>query len=1797
MGTYRNRKNRQGVVLLIILGLLAMFGMTAVTLVLVTGHHQRAATTAARIGQHSDPPEKLLEEAMYQVIRGTKSPASVIGPWSLLEDLYGNRVAAASLTAAQPIAGGQLFECTFVVPNPPGNWRPYDAAGCVLTMLTGPAAGHSTRILSHVPPEDTNGNGVLDPGEPDYNQNGLADPEKWIVLAFEGAATGLLPVGDCLINGVPFSGTGAGYNPGSGRCDGQDSDPVIAGLPSPKPIALLPNPSAYSAGVDPLGSGGANEDYDAVDYQNMLLAMQLPDGSVPSPSLHRPALINYWVYRLVYDWLAAAGMPPADAWRAVLRPTVYAPNGPTRDTIISLVRKIVFRPLGGLHPQFDSDPVWLAWEAVDISAFDEGQLRDYWANCPLLAGPWDVDNDGDGVRDSLWVDLGLPVRTLPDGRHYKPLFAILCVDMDGRLNLNAHGRLAQTQAAYYEPPHAIAQTFLNGANANDDRKLAEGTPTSSPAGVDALSGNDLLEYLRHGIRGGGFGPAEVNLLPLFGVPAGVSDYAETLTGIVLPSGERLDGRYGEAHMIGVGPSGVAQPGVTNIDDPLSFNKMFNYPSSYPLFNVPHRFGTPLDFAGYMTYALDLYGQPVYMAYDGAWNGWLLDDPYELDLSRRAAAGLPTPAPVDNRFTAAELERLLRPFDIDTHLLPDRLAMLLAYDQSSPAPNLTALRNLARSFVFNRRLEVTTDSWDLPVPNVVRTPMGSAAPGHAAELVAAQLRAAGMNETAIAQQLQMMLSPELLAGLRLDLNRPLGNRRDDNGNWAVDEMAEATSGTEQLQLAGPAGPVTFLLDHDNDGVPGATVDPRVIIARSLYVLAMALTDNGYNYTWLGSGEQRAHYLAQWAVNVVDFADRDSIMTRFVYDPQPFDAAGWNPTGNDVVWGCERPEILISEAKAFHDRRTEDTAQYGYAYPGPGDPKEEEQNDMVRDLDQVYRPQGSVFVELYNPWQNADPNSQLEPANELYTGNGVDLGKRAPDGTPVWRLAFTGDQPIGQEPPDPDDPNAAARPAIERVTYFVDEAAPGPATGSGVQFYTSVPPAQPLLPGRYAVVGPGGPPNGGITFLGWETNGTQDINSTRHIVCDPGANPQFIVRHNNTAVPPGVRAPMAIMIDRATNDGVNFRDQRLSITEPVTGYPNQVDADGQGTMANYRPGTGDYDTIIDVPLDSTHPDWNTILGRDVTVTAYRMAHLQRLADPTRPYDAVLNPYLTVDSTPVDLTSFSGRSNDDDFGVGAQAGQQLQPLTVMFATRQRGESNDDPDLSDAVQYNDAQLWKQEPRTKSVVDPGLPAVANHYFDKQLVHSLGYLNQYLGAPRQDSNPPPTAPSPVYQGAPDQPFPWLTWLNRPYTSPLEVLLVPALRSSKLLACREDNVPSNPAGREYYRYFRIVDRDIPDPTDPTKTDADRVDQYNPILDPANPNYAPWKVAFPHLANMFHSRKLAPAPAGPTAPELHRILEYICVPSPFVGTELQCNPVAMQGNPLHKYHPPGQMISNYREPGKVNLNTVFSEAVWQGLLNLPVLRIAPTPNNDENGDGNPQNDPPDRLPLLASGFDPSASVVDDPDGIPNTGDELYDFTLWDRLVQSRRGYGGTPLGNPLVLDPRYPTRFANPFRSFAGAHLVPIDTLQASVGREANATLLRKHPASGLSTPPLPGEVADRPLFEIESVFDPTASPTQPCNWNNTDRNPFFRYQHLMRLGNLVTTRSNVYAVWITLGYFEVEPAPGGVPSTWYPDGWQLGPELGSDTGEIRRHRLFFMVDRTIPVGFQRGRDLNVQNAVLVKRMIE
>jgi hypothetical protein len=44
-------------------------------------------------------------------------------------------------------------------------------------------------------------------------------------------------------------------------------------------------------------------------------------------------------------------------------------------------------------------------------------------------------------------------------------------------------------------------------------------------------------------------------------------------------------------------------------------------------------------------------------------------------------------------------------------------------------------------------------------------------------------------------------------------------------------------------------------------------------------------------------------------------------------------------------------------------------------------------------------------------------------------------------------------------------------------------------------------------------------------------------------------------------------------------------------------------------------------------------------------------------------------------------------------------------------------------------------------------------------------------------------------------------------------------------------------------------------------------------------------------------------------------------------------------------------------------------------------------------------------------------------------------------------------------------------------------------------------------------------------------------------------------------------------------------------------IGNEVAPIRRNRGFYIFDRSMPVGYERGRDHNVRDAILLRRVIE
>ena len=161
-----------------------------------------------------------------------------------------------------------------------------------------------------------------------------------------------------------------------------------------------------------------------------------------------------------------------------------------------------------------------------------------------------------------------------------------------------------------------------------------------------------------------------------------------------------------------------------------------------------------------------------------------------------------------------------------------------------------------------------------------------------------------------------------------------------------------------------------------------------------------------------------------------------------------------------------------------------------------------------------------------------------------------------------------------------------------------------------------------------------------------------------------------------------------------------------------------------------------------------------------------------------DPSYNPYRTIDPMPVDVTAFNGvattlsATHDPDPG---QRGATAPMVATHFQSRQRGDGND---AAGAMN-----LWKQEPTAKDFSQfADAPSPMTTDSSTQRRHSSAVVHEGLAA--QPGLPEPSRSARRRRrptcGDPSQPFPWLTWNNRPWVSPLELMLVPWLRSSQLL---------------------------------------------------------------------------------------------------------------------------------------------------------------------------------------------------------------------------------------------------------------------------------------------------------------------------------------------------------------------------------------------------------------------------------
>ncbi|MDG2183217.1 MAG: hypothetical protein P8L78_16120 [Mariniblastus sp.] len=1586
----RNPKNRQGITLLFVVSMIVLFLLMGTTFVVISNDYFKAARKRGQAKLHTVDHEAVIRRAFYDVVRGPSllNQSSPLRAHDLLSDQYGYGFKA-FVTDAYDLADSDLDG------DVDGNDSGVDPDQ-FLRLILGSNTGVRNQVQDLRKSDDAYADFLnqAEPSDPNNFNVPVAGLYNGLVFSFvtksaTGYSTRVVEHSFNTDTGnhefiIPFPRVGQFGGAGGTIADLVESQVIVngrdfsgTGAGGAKPAnatrelgdsALQPNRVGES-GTNFLseyldgGKHSPNESYDAADFQNMFLSGRDRDGEV-IPSFHRESL--------------------------------SAPGGP-----------VVVPGIGQGSNKFIPN-------TDDLTANSE-----YLYGGNLL----DVDSDNDGEKDAVFIDNGYELITDADGRRFKPRVAYKVVDLDGRLNLNAHGSLVQAKDDYF-----ISQQIHNS---NLPRGQGYGPPEISfaeivfnddpnrDASLPSLDANLKLEkyqYLMEGRYGQSGTPGYYNdpepdtLRKLFGYPRGVVNWPVAVGTVNRDSADNgslfassamdIHGRFS----FGFPQTAVVING-NPIDDFRDPN-VADFPSGLPVIDmVASEFGNDFEFA---------------------------NNPYEMTFDYQSGS-----SHSNTPFSPADLERHLRPFDVDTNVLPRTIPFDSETDSETDANN-----GIVGGIPRSKRNLITTESWDVPmIPDnfkaklISRLPTLAADLGPTATLPAVNARADQLINAGL-------FAPELLAGLKMNVNRPLGNGWDDNGNGVVDEPGEANleSNRDFTKFKNPG----FDLDRDFNANSGWNSESkaRVLFARHLYMLAMLLSDE-VNVDLDGdtNTSEYAQVIAQWAVNVVDFRDPDSIMTRFQFDPNPWDGT-WDTNNANTVWGCERPELLITETFAFHDRRVEDV--------GAGGGTVEPDNDD-NDYDNRLRPEAGAFIELYNPWTQNSLNQRQDPS--LYVSSndnsnqGVDLARKSnatggnDNRTPVWRLSV--DRPERDANADPE--NTIPR----RFVYFTDPTDGGndpvdDDNGNDVEvFYTDFD-ATVVRPGSQTVIGSLGHDIGGgeyVVPMGRLSNKTAtdeqpdnlDLANTHALILDPD-NGIIKTFPEDNDVPNGERQTRILPINLPRS---------FNVSDKFGGYNTGAGIAVETQIADGVVYTPPFDTPLDANTDANRDDddlryiWT---DDGSTSQQFRIVKLQRLANPLIPFDSQSNPYITVDQLDMDLTGFNGlESNNninDDVGLNLTGNLPVASQEGNISL-ERGQSDQKRLL---FQSSRSGIAAGQPEAAPVV---------HNFAQYMVESLGKTNNaYVNA------------------AQSQAFAWLTWNNRPFVSHLELANVPFAESDWL----------------------------------TRNFTEKQDNY----DPYSGDDDIIRGRFHHLLNFFANDSDA---GGGDRANLHRIMDYIEVPSRFVGTKDYLN--------TDNYPQPFNFLSRYRVPGKVNLNTIYSDS--------PL-----TSNQSTIWNG------------LQGGFASLGGGVN-----------------YQNFADSREN------GNPSAM----PTDFGNPFRPSDENVNVPQNVPLVT---EVGSTLLRNSASTSIGPAP-----ETKPLFD----FDNTA----PIY--NADRNAYFRNLQRQRLGNLVTSKSSVFAVWVTVGYFEVD------------ENGLVGAEIGADTGDVQRNRGFFMFDRSIPMAFEPGKNHNIEKGILVETIIE
>jgi hypothetical protein len=854
------------------------------------------------------------------------------------------------------------------------------------------------------------------------------------------------------INVVPYNGVGRLHYPGPFHNSDNynlvnytwfSTDPILGGaVRDPERIGRRASPVAPA---NPNSYVGGNAPYTYPDLNNMFLAAVTSNGTLLAPSFHRPYTGFGTLDPSNPNWYTPSSTNPALKYM-VLRPRPVDHAGfPATEDAGGDVKNLVWAP-GGIDP--------------------------------ITKKPFQ--------NDSIWIDVGAPVMTAPDGTKYKMLVAPLIMDLDNRINVAACGNIAgngsssRSNQGWFASEVNLGWLWSNSANTTDWQKL----------------------FLGNGAIFGKYGRDSVPSGPLFpgGSPAHV--YAPT----------DLDGRNELANGIPTGPIQLQTTSAATNPNPC----FPNFPQGYGSGSAAERIY--INNSGQIIYrhpaAYAAYKSPLYTT-------TTINSVYPPG-SKPAVNPIPND---DLVFRPSDMEALLRPNSLGQYPVDTGSSALIS-NLLRLCPNTLGGTGVNAPI---RRNWITTISNDLAKPGLSPWVYNPLVPSpYTVNALTPTLPPTGgaIPFPALTQRTQAL---------------PVGT--DFTGNWRAKDATQVLgSALGRIDLNRPLPPFPHMASgstpaivgpnqrYDNNAAALAASNlatlARQQFAIDIYVRLLAVTgvappSNLKTPTAADLAPRR--WLAQLAANIVDYIDADEISTPFnFYNPNngPYGLPVPNnynyqltptlttipaaPAGNaDVptywVYGTELPRVVINEVLGEYTLPTNNLSP-PTAVTGPFTVK--------------------LWVELFNPMPTgatvtatATANqTTLQPQDALpvplyHVGNGTTIPSYNPyqvviannnivvNSHGLWYNVADLNANILGTPQQLRYVNAAAATPLPAGCNF--------ASGGGKVWTVAAPP--PLLP-SYPITPPGGLPGQSFMIVGPQAN---DVHNDITVAAGvPGTTPLLI-----------------------------------------------------------------------------------------------------------------------------------------------------------------------------------------------------------------------------------------------------------------------------------------------------------------------------------------------------------------------------------------------------------------------------------------------------------------------------------------------------------------------------------------------------------------------------------------------------------------------------------------------------------------------------------------------------------------